>query len=242
MEERTTLSISRRGLLKGAGGLAGGLAAASFAGIFGLKAAEAAHNANDEPQTILNLAATAETLATTFYYAAITSAGFDLADADVVYLKLALDAEKYHLDFLTSNGGRSLTNQFYVPANLLSDPALFVQVGANAETAFVGAYLAATRRFAELGVPRLAATTAQHACSEAQHLALIRDIGGLTPNNLALPLPIYYNVSDAVPTLAPFLQGGQGFIGPITAPTAAQIQAALGGVKSDPTKPFTAVF
>jgi hypothetical protein len=28
----------------------------------------------------------------------------------------------------------------------------------------------------------------------------------------------------------------------VTAPTAAQISAVLGGVKSDPTKPFTAVF
>jgi Ferritin-like domain len=242
MEERKTLNLSRRGLLKGAGGLAGGLAAASFAGVFGMKSAEASHNANDEPQTILNLAATAETLATTFYYAAIMSAEFDVSEADLAYLRLALDAEKYHLDFLTANGGRSLATQFYVPATVLSDPAVFVQTGASAETAFVGAYLAATRRFAELNQPRLAATTAQHACSEAQHLALIRDIGGLAPNNLALPLPIYYNVSDAVPTLAPFLQGGQGFIGPVMAPTAAQITAALAGAKSDPTQPFTAVF
>nr|WP_041470436.1 ferritin-like domain-containing protein [Chloroflexus aggregans] len=234
--------FSRRSLIKGAASLGGGLMVASFAGLFGIQTASAGHDRKDDPQLILNLAATAETLATTFYYAALTSAKFTLADDDVRYLKFALDAEKYHLDFLVANGGRALTNQFYVPANLLSDPALFVQVGADAETAFVGAYLAATRRFAELGVDRIAGTTAQHACSEAQHLALIREIGGFVPNNLALPLPIYYNVSDAVPTLAPFLQGGQGFIGPVMAPTAAQIMAVLGGVKSDPTKPYTQVF
>jgi hypothetical protein len=242
MSERKGTLLSRRGLLKGAAGLTGGVAAASFAGIFGISAAQAAHNRNDDPQTILNLAATAETLATTFYHAALTLAEFDVDDADVLYLKLALDAEKYHLDFLMANGGRSLTQQFYVPATLLSDPAVFVQVGTQAETAFVGAYLAATRRFAELNEQRLAATAAQHACSEAQHLTLLRGIGGLAPNNLALPLPIYYNVSDAVPTLAPFLQGGEGFIGPVTAPTADQISAVLGGVKSDPSRPFTAVF
>jgi hypothetical protein len=234
--------MSRRSLLKGTATVGGGVALASFANVFGISSANAAHNANDEPQTILNLAATAETLATAFYYYALVAAEFDVAEDDVAYLKLALDAEKYHLDFLVSNGGASLTNQFYVPARLLSDPGVFVQTGANAETAFVGAYLAATRRFAELNVPRLAATTAQHACSEAQHLALIRDIGGFAPNNLALPLPIYYNVSDAVPTLAPFLQGGSGFVGPVPAPTAAQISAALGGVKSDPTRPFVSVF
>jgi hypothetical protein len=244
MDQTTKSSsiLSRRNVLKGAAGVGGGLAIASFASMFGIRSAEAAHNANDEPQTILNLAATAESLATTFYWAALSLAKFKVGAADVAYLKLALDAEKYHLDFLMANGGVPLTTQFYVPANLLSDPAVFVQTGAAAETAFVGAYLAATRRFAELGVPRLAATTAQHACSEAQHLALIREIGGLSPNNLALPLPIYYNVSDAVPTLAPFLQGGSGFIGPVSAPTSAQIAATLGGVKSDPTKTFLEVF
>ncbi len=235
-------SFSRRSLLKGAASLSGGLMMASFASLFGIKSAEAGHDRKDDPQLILNLAATAETLATTFYYAALTSAKFRLDDEDILYLKLALDAEKYHLDFLMANGGRALTNQFYVPANLLNDAALFVKVGADAETAFVGAYLAATRRFAELGADRLAGTTAQHACSEAQHLALVREIGGFAPNNLPLPLPIYYNVSDAVPTLAPFLQGGAGFIGPVMAPSAAQIAAALGGVKSDPTEPYTNVF
>jgi hypothetical protein len=243
VNDTTTKSglLSRRNLLKGAAGVSGGLVAASFASAFGVRSAAAA-NGEDDPQTILNLAATAETLATTFYWAALTLAQFKVADDDVAYLKLALDAEKYHLDFLTSNGGKTLATQFYVPANLLSDAGVFVQTGANAETAFVGAYLAATRRFGDLGLGKLAATTAQHACSEAEHLILIREIGGLSPNHLALPLPIYYNVSDALPTLAPFLQGGEGFIGPVAAPTPAQIAAALGGVKSDPTKPYVAAY
>ncbi len=230
--------LSRRNLLKGSAALAGGIAMTSFAGVLGVQAAEG----NDDAQTILNLAATAETLAVTFYYNALTAAQFSVEDDAVVYLKYALDAEKYHLDFLNSQGGKALTNKFYVPATLLSDPGVFIKVGADAETAFVGAYLAATRVFGEAGAGTLAATTAQHACSEAQHLALIRDIGGLVPNNLALPSPIYYNVSNAVPTLAPFLQGGSGFIGPVTAPTAAQITAALGGVKSDPSKPYAAAY
>jgi hypothetical protein len=238
---KTSNLFSRRSMLKGAAGVGGGLAVASFASMFGMGRAQAAEG-GDDPQTILNLAATAETLATTFYWAALNLAQFTVAADDVAYLKLALDAEKYHLDFLMANGGKSLTSQFYVPATLLSDPAVFVKTGADAETAFVGAYLAATRRFADLGHPALAATTAQHACSEAQHLALIRGIGGLSPNNLALPLPIYYNVSDAVPTLAPFLHGGAGFIGPVSAPTTAQIMATLGGVKSDPTKPYVAAY
>lgn len=215
-------TISRRSLLKGAGAIGGGIALASFAQVLGVHAAAT----NDDPQTILNLAATAETLAVTFSYNVIVNRSFELDEEDEEYLRFALDAEQYHLDFLMSQGGKTLTSSFYVPSNLLSNQAVFVQTGANAETAFIGAYLAATRIFGDAGLGKLAATTAQHACSEAEHLTLTREIGGLTPNNLALPLPIYYNVSDAVPTLAPFLRGGAGFIGPVNYPTRDQINRA----------------
>ena len=230
--------LTRRNLLKASAAGVGGVGLASFAGAMGVSAAEG----GDDPQTILNLAATAETLAVTFYHAAITAAQFSVEASALAYLKAALLAEKYHLDFLNANGGKSLTDKFYVPATLLSDPAVFVQVGTTAETAFVGAYLAATRRFADLGLPKLAATTAQHACSEAQHLSLLRDIGGLLPNNLALPLPIYFDVSNAVPTLAPFLQGGKGFIGPVGFPSADKVAAATSGVKLDATKPYVSAY
>jgi hypothetical protein len=223
--------FSRRAFMKGTAGIGGGLALASFAGAFGMGAAQAAA-ANDDVQTIANLAATAETLAVTFYYAGITGATFSIGAADVAYLRLAMDAEQYHLDILGTLGGKSLTQQFYVPANVLSDANVFVQTGLAAETAFVAAYLAATRVLAEGGQGKLAATTAQHAASESVHLALIRDIGGLAPNDIALPAAIYYNVSDAVPTLAPFLQGGEGFIGPVSYPTKAQFDAALGGLRA----------
>jgi Ferritin-like domain len=236
MTQQTKDWISRRLFMKGAVGLGGGIAMASFAGALGVSAAEG----DDDPQTILNLAATAETLAVTFYYSAITARSFDLDPADEAYLKFALDAEQYHLDFLASQGGKSLANQFYVPANLLSDPGLFVQVGTTAETAFIGAYLAATRVFGDKGLGKLAATTAQHACSEAQHLALTRDIGGLVPNNLALPLPIYYNVSNAVPTLAPFLQGGSGFIGPVAYPGIDKVNAVR--IAGDHTLPYAVAY
>lgn len=225
-------NMTRRSLLTQGAGIGGGLAIASFAQAFKVSAAEG----GDDAQTILNLAATAETLAVTFYAAIINKRAFELTSEDDEYLRFALDAEQYHLDFLKANGGVSLANKFYVPGNLLVDRSVFVKTAADAETAFVGAYLAATRRFADLGFGRLAATTAQHACSEAQHLAIARDIGGFLPNNLALPLPVYFNVSDAVPTLAPFLQGGDGYVGPVDYPTADEINAIRG--KSDPTVPF----
>ena len=241
MNKNTQGPLSRRTFMKGTAAAGGGIAAMSFASAFGMGTAQAAA-ANDDIGTIANLAATAETLAVTFYYAAITGAQFDVDAADVEYLKLAMDAEQYHLDILASLGGKSLTQQFYVPANVLSDPAVFIKTGLAAETAFVAAYLAATRAIAELGNGKLAATTAQHACSEAVHLSLIRDIGGLAPNDLALNAAIYYNVSDAVPTLAPFLKGGAGFIGPVSYPTKAQFDAALGGTKAIKAPPYAKLY
>ncbi|HMP42777.1 MAG TPA: ferritin-like domain-containing protein [Roseiflexaceae bacterium] len=234
--------LTRRGFLRSTVAAGGGIAAVGFAGILGVETALAGHDSMDDVQTILNLAATAETLAVTHYYSALTARSFRLDAEDIEYLKFALDAEQQHLDFLMANGGRALTDSFFVPANLLSDPDVFVATTSAAETAFVGAYLAATRRFAELGNPRLAATAAQVACVESQHLAIARDIGGLVPNNIALAVPVYYNVSDAVPTLTPFLRGGSGFIGPVRYPGKAQVSQALGAVKAIAVPPFTAVF
>jgi hypothetical protein len=234
-------AMSRRSFMKTTAGVGAGLAAASFAQIFGASSASAAA-ANDDPQTILNLAATAETLAVTFYYAGLTGGDFGLDGGDVEYLKLAMDAEQYHLDILNSFGGKALTDKFYVPENVLSDVNVFVSTGLAAETAFVAAYLAATRTFAEAGSGKVAATTAQHACSEAVHLALIRDIAGLVPNDLALPAAIYYNVSDAVPTLAPFLQGGKGFIGPVSYPSKAMRDAVLGNSRANRAPAFATLY
>lgn len=228
MDERTTLNISRRGLLKGAAGVTGGLAAASFAGIFGMRTAAAAHDRMDDVATIANLAATAETLAATSYYYTILNNPLGFSNTVLAYLKLAMSSELYHLEVLQSLGGASLADRFYTPARFLSDKNTNVQTFIAAETAFTGAYLAATRRFAELGNARLAATTAQHAATEAEHLALTRLSGGLIPNPNALPAPIYYNVSDAVPTLAPFLQGGEGFAGPVPYPGADAIRRLAG--------------
>jgi hypothetical protein len=56
-----------------------------------------------------------------------------------------------------------------------------------------------------------------------------------------LPAPIYYNVSDAVPVLGPFLQGASGFIGPVAFPGADAIRK-LAGVEVLKVAPFTQVF
>lgn len=241
-------NVSRRDALK-KGSIFATAAAMGFAGLFaGADDALAAprkvrnHDRMDEVATIANLAATAETLAATSYFGTLTQGGFDLSNAAVRYLKYALSSELYHLAILQSLGGKSLVSEFYIPEKFLSDFSVNTQTFIAAETAFTGAYLAATRRFAELGNPRLAATTAQHAATEAEHLALTRLLGGVLPNPNALPAPIYYNVSDAVPTLTPFLQGGPGFIGPVAFPGVNAINNFLGDNQAVKVPPFVSVF
>lgn len=251
MEDETkrqgSKGVSRRSAIK-RGGLFAAAASAGFAGIFaGSEAAWAkpkkrAHDKMDDVLTIANLAATAETLAATSYFGTLAQGGFSLSNFQRQYLLLAMDSELYHLQILQSLGGKSLVNEFYIPEKFLSDLAVNVQTFIAAETAFTGAYLAATRRFAELNQPRLAATTAQHAATEAEHLALTRLVGGFIPNPNALPAPIYYNVSDAVPTLTPFLTGGPGFIGPVAFPGRDAIKNLLGGNEAVRVPPFVSVF
>ena len=235
-------SLTRRGLLTQSAGIGGGLAIASFATAFGVKDAQAADfDHMDDVATIANLAATAETLAATSYYYTILNNPLGFTNSQLTYLKLAMSSELYHLKVLQSLGGKSLTDKFYTPVNFLSNKGVNVNTFIAAETAFTGAYLAATRRFAELGNPRLATTTAQHAATEAEHLALTRLIGGLVPNPNALPAPIFYNVSDAAPVLGPFLQGGEGFAGPVPFPGEDAIKQ-LAGVEAFPVPVFLGVF
>ena len=243
--------FSRRGMIRSGGVLAAGASLAGVAGALGVGAAAAAdlpleangHDAQDSVALILNLAATAETLAVTHYHAALTSGGLDLTDMEKMILRAALSSELQHLEFLNAAGGKAVTEQFYVRENAYSDRSVFVQQTDDAEVVFVGAWLAATRRFAELGNPRLAATAAQVASVEQSHKALVRLFTpGLLPNNVSLAQPILYNVSDAVPMVAPFLNGGAGMVGPAKYPGAAEARSVIGDGGTLAVPPFTAVF
>ena len=97
----TKTSVSRRNFVKA------GAAAASLAGLthfFGISLAYA-QEGDDDTQTIINLAATAELFATTHYLAAINGADAMGLDKGVVdYLKTGFLAEQDHLELLQSLG------------------------------------------------------------------------------------------------------------------------------------------
>ncbi len=244
-------NLSRRTLLKGSALLGGG-AFLSFNQVFGFSRVLGQAMKDDDTTTIINLASTAELFATTHYLAAINGAeAMGLDAGEVAYLKAAFIAEQDHLELLQSLGAKPVVTEFYVPEKLFSDKALFAAVTEVAETAFVGAYLAATRAFSNAGAPQFAVTTAQIAAVEAEHRMLARDIGGNLPNNISYAQYTLQNVSDAVPVLQPFLDGKPAddslgkFVGPVKPPTAddiAKIRSEAAALKYDETvKPYAAI-
>jgi hypothetical protein len=209
-------------LLKG-GAVLGGGTLLSFSQLFGIARVFGQDMAaDDDLQTIINLASTAELFATTHYLAAINSAAdLGLDDAQVAYMKAGFLAEQDHLDLLRSLGAEPVVTEFYVPGNLFSDIGVFTATTEVAETAFTGAYLAAVRIFSKSAdTTPYAVTCAQIAAVEQTHLALIRQIGKKLANNTSYAQYTLYNVSSAVPVLQPFLDGsGDGFVGPVAAPS-----------------------
>jgi hypothetical protein len=228
--------LSRRSLMKGV--VAGGASFLTFNELFGYNRVFG-QTSGDDAQTILNLAATSEMYATTHYYTVLTESDIALTPGEIETLKGFLDAELQHLEYLFANNAEPVTQEFYIPESVYNDRAQFASITEQIETAFVGAYLAGCRQFAALGLPLLAGTAAQVAAIEQEHLALVRQIGGLRPNNSSLGRALFYNVSDAVPALQPFFEGGTGYGGPIAWPGADAIRDLVrdAGVAAIP--PFT---
>lgn len=209
-------NISRRDILKYGAAISAAAATVGFPGIFGLGLARAA---DDDAATILNIAATAETFATTHYYRALEE--LDFSEGEKKYMLAAMESEYIHLAFLNANGGKALTEEFYFPQGTFADKKMLGTVTAVAETVFVAAYLAATRRFAELGAPLLSMVASQVAVVEGQHLLFMRGLAGNSPaNNIALGDPLFYNVSDAVPVISGLLDGKSQVAGIDTETTA----------------------
>jgi hypothetical protein len=228
-------NLSRRAFLKGS---AVGATAASFSTLFGYSRLFAQTD-GDDPQTILNLAATAETFACVHYFNALDNAeALALTEREQNWLRSFLDSEMKHKQFLEANGAVPLATDFYVPENLFTDRAMFVETTNAAENWFVAAYLAATRRFAELDQPLLAATASQVSGVEAEHQALIRLMGGLKPSFQTLKEPLFWNTSEVVPFFQPFLEGGEGFFGPASYPGDDAIIAVVGGFGVQAVTPF----
>jgi hypothetical protein len=167
---------------------------------------------------ILNIAQTAEYFAVTFLTAALGNAStIGLTGLTLEIVQAILAAEILHAKFLSAVGASPLTTNFTIPdPKALTDFTTFFKNVEAADTIFVGAYLAATREFAELGQPQLSKVAAQFMGIEAEHRTLARaalaivksDTASMPPNNKGYETDLFLYVREAAALL-----GALGFVG-----------------------------
>jgi hypothetical protein len=177
----------------------------------------------DTLQQIVNIAATAESLATTFYYYAL-AAGTALPDvnstANQNYFQAAVTQECAHLDYLMNSlGATPVATQFYFPDNMFTDESVFFPTALLLEEYFISAYLAAAMDFSGAVSSNITAANpfalgfaVQVLGVECEHRALLGVAANINPpNGLIIETALLDSVAAAVPPLTPFLQGGSGF-------------------------------
>ncbi len=176
----------------------------------------------DTYQDILNIAATAEALATTFYYVSLNHQK-ELpnvnSDANRNYFQAATVQEYTHLQILQSLGGKPLATKFFFPTKMFTDETTFFATASLLEDYFISAYIAAAMEFSgavSSGItqpfPVGIGLAVQIAGIECEHRALLRVASSSNPpNNRIIESALVSSVSGAVPPLTPFLSGGDGY-------------------------------
>ncbi len=239
-QEADAAGASRRDFFARTASLAGATALGA-AGIglvqpIAARAAETAATATpDTAQFILDVAATAECLATTFYYYALGSGSLPNvnSNANRNYFQAAVVQEYRHYQILHYRGATPLTTQFYFPDNMFTDESVFFPTASLLEEYFISAYIAAAREFSgvvskgiKVADPNAIGLAVQIAGIECEHRALLRVAGNMNPaNNVIIETALIRRVSDAVAPLTPFLQGGSGFSGPYARPGMNEVNA-----------------
>lgn len=165
---------TRRKFVGGAATTLGGM------GLLGLTAGQASAKKmlKNDPQTILNVAATAEVLATI-----VNTVGAERVVLDSV-TKANVEAAAYqeliHYKTLRAVGGRPATKKIWVPDAVFSSSTGLLSTLVIGDQIFINAYLIGTTVFAEAGEGKLARYTGEFMGSEAVHRALaLQSLGQL---------------------------------------------------------------
>jgi len=168
---------TRRQLVKGAAATVGGM------GLLAMLPDES-QAAFGDPQTILNVAATAEVLATIVN--TVGSEKVDLGD-DVTKrnVKSAAREELQHYNVLVSSGvgGKPLTKRIWVPDAVFSSRTKLLETLEVGDQIFINAYLIGTSVFGYMRKGYLARVAAEFMGVEAVHLALARQSLGKLGND-----------------------------------------------------------
>ncbi|CAN5779706.1 hypothetical protein BH18ACT15_BH18ACT15_02500 [soil metagenome] len=171
---------TRRQFVAATAATVGGLGLVGLTG--GRASAHHAPNLIDSTQKILNLAASAEVLATI-----VNTVGFHRGlGGDAVTqrnIKAAAREELVHFNVLRSFGGKPASRRVWVPDAVFASRSNFLNTLQVGDQIFVNAYLVATKAFGEQGEGELAVIAAEFMGVEAVHRALARQSLGLLGND-----------------------------------------------------------
>lgn len=180
-ENRRLPAATRRQLVAGAAATVGGL------GLLGLPGLAKAHHPpdNNTVQNILNIAATAEVLATI-----VNTVGPERISLDPTTkanVEAAAREELIHYRVLTSPdfGGVPLATTIWIPDAVFADSNGLLSTLVVGDQIFINAYLIATTVFGDSGNGVLARYAAEFMGVEAVHRALARQSLGLLGNDRA---------------------------------------------------------
>ncbi len=176
-QHKGSSALTRRRLVAGAAATVGGL------GLFGPSFAQARPlKGKNDPQTILNIAATAEVLATIVNTvgAERVNLGDEVTKRNV---KAAAREELIHYDKLVEFGGKPLAKRIWVPNEVFASRTGLLSTLEVGDQIFVNAYLVATKVFGDAGNGDLAIIAAEFMGVEAVHRALARQSLGKLGND-----------------------------------------------------------
>jgi hypothetical protein len=155
--------VSRAAVALGGMGVVGALPGAAFA-------SSSSAMAGNDTQTILNVAATAEVLATI-----VNTVGYrqEIPNDDVTLRNIgaAAQEELRHYDVLVSLGAVPATKRIWVPYDVFKNQKNFLNTLVVGDQIFINAYLIGVGAFAKAD-PKLAAVPAEFMGAEAVHRAL----------------------------------------------------------------------
>ena len=192
-------AATRRQLIGGAAAMLGGMGLLGLPGVAGAQSPpfSSGRNALDnvprqDLQTILNIAATAEVLATIVN--TVGAVGANAAGGVRVgpvalprdgQTKISASAthELGHYEVLVALGGKAITKRIWVPDAVFANANSFLSTVEVGDQVFINAYLIATTAFAKAGLGGVARAAAEFMGVEAVHRAFARDLRGVLGND-----------------------------------------------------------
>ena len=188
---------TRRKLVAGAGAVIGGM---------GLMALPKQAMAANDAKTILNIAATAEVLATI-----VNTVGAEKVSLDATTKRNVLDAafqELSHYKALKSLGGKELTKSIWVPDAVFASKTNLLNTLVVGDGLFVNAYLIGVTAFAKAKQDKFARYAAEFMGVESVHRALALQSLGKPGNDLVYAEYKFTKIEDAA---AKLMAAGFGF-------------------------------